>query len=64
MELKIRIKKIKCIEVTIEFPIDKGLYAITGLDLDLSQLANLSLIETLIDINTENEKGTPVFIEP
>ena len=31
MKLKIEIKKIKCIEnLTIELPIDKGLYAITG----------------------------------
>lgn len=31
MKLKIQIKKIKCIEdLTIELPIDKGLYAITG----------------------------------
>lgn len=31
MKLKIRIKKIKCIEdLAIELPIDKGLYAITG----------------------------------
>ena len=31
MKLKIKIKKIKCIEdLTIELPIDKGLYAITG----------------------------------
>lgn len=31
MKLKIQIKKIKCVDdLTIEFPIDKGLYAITG----------------------------------
>ena len=31
MKLKITIKKIKCIDdLTIELPIDKGLYAITG----------------------------------
>lgn len=31
MKLKIRIKRIKCVEdLTIELPIDKGLYAITG----------------------------------
>lgn len=31
MKLKMNIKKIKCIDdLTIELPIDKGLYAITG----------------------------------
>ena len=31
MKLKIEIKKIKCIDnLTIELPVDKGLYAITG----------------------------------
>ena len=39
-------------------------FSISPLDMDLSLLANQHLIEKLIDINPENAKGTPVFIEP
>ena len=39
-------------------------FSIVPLDIDLSLLANHRLIEKLIEINPENEKGTPVFIEP
>ena len=39
-------------------------FSIEPLDLDLSQLVNHRLIEKLMEINRENEKGTPVFIMP
>ena len=39
-------------------------FSISPLDMDLSLLENQHLIEKLIDINPENAKGTPVFIEP
>lgn len=39
-------------------------FSIEPLDLDLSQLVNNRLIEKLMEINRENEKGTPVFIVP
>ncbi len=39
-------------------------FNITPLDMDLSPLVNQCLIKKLIEINHENEKGTPVFIEP
>ena len=39
-------------------------FTIEALDMDFSLLVNHRLIETLIEINPENEKGTPVFIEP
>ena len=39
-------------------------FTIEALDMDLSLLVNHRLIERLIEINPENEKGTPVFIEP
>ena len=39
-------------------------FSIEPLEIDLSLLANHRLIEKLIDINPENAKGTPVFIEP
>lgn len=39
-------------------------FTIEALDMDLSLLVNHHLIERLIEINPENEKGTPVFIEP
>ena len=39
-------------------------FSISPIDMDLSLLANRHLIEKLIDINPENAKGTPVFIEP
>jgi hypothetical protein len=39
-------------------------FSISPLDMDLSLVANQHLIEKLIDINPENAKGTPVFIEP
>ena len=39
-------------------------FRISPLDMDLSLLVNQHLIEKLIDINPDNAKGTPVFIEP
>jgi type I restriction enzyme R subunit len=39
-------------------------FSIKPLDIDLSLLANHRMIEKLIELNPENEKGTPVFIEP
>ena len=39
-------------------------FSISPLDMDLSLLLNQHLIEKLIDINPDNAKGTPVFIEP
>ena len=39
-------------------------FSIEPLEIDLSLLANHRLIEKLIDINPDNEKGTPIFIEP
>ena len=39
-------------------------FSIEPLEIDLSFLANHRLIEKLIDINPDNEKGTPIFIEP
>ena len=39
-------------------------FSISPLDMDLSLLVNQNLIEKLIDINPDNAKGTPVFIEP
>ena len=39
-------------------------FNIIPLEMDLSPLVNQHLIEKLIEINPENEKGTPVFIEP
>ena len=39
-------------------------FSIEPLDIDISLLTNHCLIEKLIDINPENAKGTPVFIEP
>ena len=39
-------------------------FNITPLEMDLSFLVNQHLIEQLIEINPEKEKGTPVFIEP
>ena len=39
-------------------------FSIKPLDLDLRLLANHHLIEKLIEMNSGNEKGTPVFIEP
>ena len=39
-------------------------FSISPLDMDLSLLENQHLIEKLIDINPDNAKGTPVFIEP
>ena len=39
-------------------------FGISPLDMDLSLLVNQHLIEKLIDINPDNAKGTPVFIEP
>lgn len=39
-------------------------FTIEALDMDLSLLVDHRLIEKLKEINPENEKGTPVFIEP
>ena len=39
-------------------------FTIKPLEMDLSLLANHHLIEKLIEINPENAKGIPVFIEP
>ena len=39
-------------------------FSIEPLEIDLSFLANHRLIEKLIDINPDKEKGTPIFIEP
>ena len=39
-------------------------FSIEQQDIDLSLIANHRLIEKLIEINPDNEKGTPVFIEP
>ena len=39
-------------------------FSIEPLDIDLSLLVNHRMIEKLIEINPDNEKGTPVFIEP
>lgn len=39
-------------------------FSIEPLDMDLSFLVNIRLIQKLIDINQDNEKGIPVFIEP
>ncbi len=39
-------------------------FRISPLDMDLSFLVDQNLIERLIEINPDNEKGTPVFIEP
>ena len=39
-------------------------FTIKPLEMDLSLLVNMHLIGKLIEINSENAKGTPVFIEP
>ena len=39
-------------------------FSITPLDMDLSLIVNQHQIEKLIEINPENVKGIPVFIEP
>ncbi|MGN1213502.1 MAG: type I restriction enzyme endonuclease domain-containing protein, partial [Bacteroidaceae bacterium] len=39
-------------------------FSIEPLNIDLSLLVNHRLIEKLIEINADNEKGTPIFIEP
>lgn len=39
-------------------------FSITPLDIDLTFLAEHHLIERLIELNSENAKGTPVFIHP
>ena len=39
-------------------------FSIESLEIDLSLLTNHRLIEKLIEINPDNEKGTPIFIEP
>jgi hypothetical protein len=40
------------------------IFSIEPLNMDLRHLVNHQLIEKLIEINPENDKGTPVFIEP
>ena len=40
------------------------IFSIDPLNMDLRHLVNHHLIEKLIEINPENDKGTPVFIEP
>lgn len=39
-------------------------FSITTLEMNLTPLVNQHLIEKLIEINSENGKGIPVFIEP
>ena len=39
-------------------------FNIEPLEMNLSLLVNQHLIEKLIEINPENTKGAPVFIEP
>ena len=39
-------------------------FNITPLEIDLSFLINNHLIERLLDVNSGNANGTPVFIEP
>ena len=39
-------------------------FSITSLDMDLTFLAEHHLIERLVELNVDNAKGTPVFIEP
>ena len=39
-------------------------FSIEPLDIDLNLLVNHRMIEKLIELKPENEKGTPVFIEP
>ena len=39
-------------------------FSITPLDMDLAFLAEQHLIERLVELNANNAKGTPVFIEP
>ena len=39
-------------------------FSITPLDMDITFLAEHHLIEKLIELNAENAKGTPVFIQP
>jgi len=39
-------------------------FSITSLDMDLTFLVEHHLIERLIELNADNAKGTPVFIEP
>lgn len=39
-------------------------FSITPLDMDLSFLAEHHLVERIIELNSENANGTPVFIQP
>lgn len=39
-------------------------FSITPLDMDLTFLEEHHLVERIIDLNSENAKGTPVFIHP
>ena len=40
------------------------IFNIVPLDMDVAPLEASHLIEKLVDINANNSKGTPVFIEP
>ena len=39
-------------------------FCITPLEMDTSYLVNHNLIEKLLEMNSDNAKGTPMFIEP
>ena len=39
-------------------------FSITPLEMDLTFLVEHHLVERLIELNSENAKGTPVFIQP
>ena len=39
-------------------------FSITPLEMDLTFLIEHHLIERLIELNSENAKGTPIFIQP
>ena len=39
-------------------------FSITPLEMDLTSLVKHHLVERLIELNSENAKGTPVFIQP
>ena len=39
-------------------------FGITHLEMDLVSLASHRLVGRMIELNSDNAKGTPVFIEP
>ena len=39
-------------------------FSITPIEMDLSFLVEHHLIERLIELNSDNAKGTPVFVQP